>query len=91
MFQQHIQKVIPWDTPGSMPYSWVSQALDLSQMVVDCRKQLKSTYFYHTQQLLFQELYQKVIPLDTPKSMPYSWVSKALDLTQMVMDIQKHL
>ena len=42
MFQQHFQKVIPWDSPGSMPYSWVSEALDLTQMVMDIRKQLKS-------------------------------------------------
>ena len=45
LFQQHCQKVIPWDTPGSMPYSWLSEALDLTQMVMDFRKQLKSTYF----------------------------------------------
>ena len=31
---------IPWDTPGSMPYSWMSEALDNTQMVMDIWKQL---------------------------------------------------
>ena len=29
---------------GSMPYSLVTEALDLTQMVTDIQKQLKSTY-----------------------------------------------
>ena len=51
----------------------------------------KINLFYHTQQLLLQQHYQKVIPWDTPGSMPYSWMSEAVDLTQMVIDIQKQL
>ena len=120
-----------------MPYSWMSEALDFTQMVMDIQKQLKITIFiipnnfcfnniakksfpgthrgpalllgvrgsgphpdghghpettkiilfYSTQQLLLQQHYQKVIPWDTSGSMPYTWVSEALDLAQMVMDI----
>ena len=51
----------------------------------------KINLFYHTQQLLLHQNYQKVIPWDTPGSMPYSWVSEVLDFTQMVMDIRKQL
>ena len=90
MFQPNCQKVIPWDTPGSIPYSLLCQALDLNQMVMDIRKQSEITVYY-AHQLLFQQHYQKVIPWDTPGSIPYSWVSEALDLTQMVMDIRKQL
>ena len=121
-----------------MPYSWLSEALDHTQMVMDIRKQLISSYFitlstfasttlpkshslgytgvnalllgvrgsrphpdghghlettkiklfHRTQHLLFQQHYQKVIPLDTLGSMPYSWLSEALDLTQMFMYIR---
>ena len=49
----------------------------------------KINLFYHTKQLLFPQHYHKVIPWGTLGSMPYSWVSKALDLAQMVMDIWK--
>ena len=59
MFQQHFQKDIPWDTPGSMPYSWVSQALDLTQMVMDSRKQLKSTYFIIPNNFCFKNITKK--------------------------------
>ena len=90
MFQPNCQKVIPWDTPGSIPYSLLCQALDLNQMVMDIRKQSEITVYY-AHQLLFQQHYQKVIPWDTPGSIPYTLVSEALDLTQMVMDIWKKL
>ena len=124
---------------GSMPYSLVSEALDLTQMVMDIQKQLKLTYhtqqcffnnitkksfpgrprgqcptpgcprlwtsprwsctsgnnwidlFYHTQQNVFQQCNQKLFPGDTLGSMSYTWVSEGLDLTQIVMDIQKQL
>ena len=47
----------------------------------------KIKLFHHTHQLLFQQHYQKVIPWDTLGSMPYSWVSEALDFAKTVMDI----
>merc|ERR1712015_480669 len=34
-----------WDTPESMSYSWLSEAMDLSHMVMDIRKQIKITVF----------------------------------------------
>ena len=52
-FLQHSQKVIPWDTPESMSYSWLSEALDLSHMVMDIRKQLKITVVIRPPSLLF--------------------------------------
>ena len=64
---------------GSMPYSLVSEDLDLTQMVMDIQKHF------------FQQHYQKIIPWETSGSMPYTWVSKALDLTQVVMYIRKQL
>ena len=55
-FQQHCQKDIPWDTPGSMPYSWFSEALDFAHMVMDIGNQLLiSNHFHNTQQILFQQ------------------------------------
>ena len=69
-----------------MPYSWVSEALDLTQMVMDIQKTTKFNLFHYTKQLFFQKHGQKVIPWDTPESMIYTWKSEALDLTQMVMD-----
>ena len=50
-------------------------------------KQLLNNYFYHPQQLKFWQHSQKVIPWDTPESMSYSWLSEALDLSHMLMDI----
>ena len=114
---------------GSMPYSLVSEALDLTQMVMDIQKHFfnnitKKSFpgrprgqcpttgcprlwtsprwsctsgnnwidlFYHTQQNVFQQCNQKLFPGDTLGSMSYTWVSEGLDLTQMVMDIQKQL
>ena len=66
-----------------MPHTWVSKALDLTQVVLYIRKQLNW--------LVFQQCNQKLFPGDTLGSMSYTWVSEGLDLTQMVMDIQKQL
>ena len=85
------KKVVPLDTSGLMPYIWVSEALDLTQMVMDIQKQLKITIFIMHNRILFQQNCQKVIPWDTPGSITYSWLSGALGLTQMVMNIQKQL
>ena len=79
---------------GRCPTPGCQEALDLAQMVIDIHEHPETTttnLFYHTKQLLFQQHYQKVISWDTPGSMPFIWVSEALDLTQMVMDIQKQL
>ena len=64
--------------PGVMPYSWLSAALDLAQMVMDVQKPL--TTFGST-------TLAKSHSLGHPGVMPYSWLSEALDLAQMVMDI----
>ena len=74
-----------------MHYTWVSRALDLTQMVMDIQKQLKLTYSIIPNKFCLKKHFQKVIPWDTPGSMPYIWVLEAVDLTQMVMDIQKQL
>ena len=47
-----------------MPYSWVSLALDITQMVVDSRKQLKSTYFIIPNSFCFNNFSEKSIPGD---------------------------
>ena len=64
MFQQHFQKVIPLDSPGSMPYSLGSEALDLAQMVKDIRKQQKSTYFIIPNNFCFYNYLKKSVPGD---------------------------
>ena len=48
-----------------------------------------NNYFYHTQQLLSQQNCLKVIPCDALGSIPHFWLSEAMALTQMVMDICK--
>ena len=50
-----------------------------------------NNYFHHFQQLLFQQHIQKVIPWDSPWSGPRPCSLRYLDITQMVMDIQKEL
>ena len=65
-FQHHYQIVIPWDNLGSMPYSWVTEALDLTQMVMDIRKQLKSTYFIIPNNFCFNNITKKSFP-GTPR------------------------
>ena len=47
-----------------MPYSWVSEALDLTQMVMDIWKQLKSTYFIIPNNFSFNNFSKKSIPGD---------------------------
>ena len=47
-----------------MPYSWVSEALDLTQMVMDIQKQLKSTYFIIPINFCFNNLSKRSIPGD---------------------------
>ena len=89
--QQHYQKVLPWDTLGSMPYSWVSRGSVLHPDGHGHAETSKINLFYHTRQLLFLRHSLKVISWDTSGSLPYTWVSTVLDLTQMVMDIWKQL
>ena len=59
LFQQHYQKVIPWDTPGSMTYIWVSEALDYTQMVMDVQKQLEITIFILPNNFSFKKIAKK--------------------------------
>ena len=49
-----------------MPYSWVSEALDLSQMVMDIWKQLKSVYFFIPNNFSFHNITKKSFP-GTPR------------------------
>ena len=47
-----------------MPYSWLSEALGLTQMVMDIWKQLKSTYFIIPNNFCFNNFSKKSIPGD---------------------------
>ena len=47
-----------------MPYSWVSEALDLTQRVMDIQKHLKSTYFIIPNNFCASNFYKKSIPGD---------------------------
>ena len=62
LFQQHFQKVIPWDSLGSMPYIWVSEALDLTQMVMDIQKQLEITIFIIPNNFCLNKIAKKSFP-----------------------------
>ena len=65
---------------------WV---LNLTQMVIAIRKQLIVIIFIISAQLFFKKIAKKPFRGTVPVVGPYSWVSARLDLTQMVMDIQK--
>merc|ERR1712015_226678 len=73
-----------------MPYSWLSEALDLTQMVMDVRKPLKKLFSSYLTTFVSTTL-PKSHSLGHPGVMPYSRPSEALDLTQMVMDVRKPL
>ena len=60
--QQHYQKVLPWDTLGSMPYSWLSHGLDLTQIVMDIRKQIQITVLIINNNLCFNKIFNKSFP-----------------------------
>ena len=45
-------------------YSWLSMALDLVQMVLDVRENLKLTQFYMLNNLCFNNFPKKLIPGD---------------------------
>ena len=45
-------------------YSWLSMALDLAQMVLEVRKNPKSTQFYMLNKLCFNNFPKKLIPGD---------------------------
>ena len=47
---------------GSMPYSLVSEALDLTQMVMDIREQLNWTYFISPINFCFKNMAKKSLP-----------------------------
>ena len=89
LFQQHCQKVIPWDSPWSGPRPCSPRWLDLNQMVMDIQKQLKTTTFIIPNNFCFNNIAKKSFPV-TP-------LGQVLDLavqgvwTQMVMDIRKQL
>ena len=68
----------------------MSEVLDLTQMVMAIRKQLKLTSFIIPNNYCFNNLAQKInprLPRGSPWSLPYSWESEVLDLAQMVMAI----
>ena len=44
---------------GVRPYSWVSEALDFTQMVMDIRKQLKKTIFIIPDNFCFNNIAKK--------------------------------
>ena len=71
MFPQHFHKVIPWDSLGSMPYIWVSEALDLTQMVMDIQKQLEINIIIYLTTFVSTKL-PKSHSLGHPWSMPHS-------------------
>ena len=45
-----------------LPYSWLSLALDLAQMVLDVRKNIKPTQFYLLNNLFYNNFAQKSSP-----------------------------
>ena len=49
-----------------MPYSWLSEALDLTQMVIDVRKALKITIFIIPNNFCFNNIAKKLFP-GTPR------------------------
>ena len=71
-------------------YTLVSLGLDLTQMVLDVRKNLKPTQFYMLNNLCFNNFAQKSSP-GASLLLAYSWLSMALDLAQMVLDVGKNL
>ena len=48
--------------PGDMPYSWLSEALDLTQMVMDIRKPLKITIFIIPSNCCINNITKKSFP-----------------------------
>ena len=48
--------------PGVMPYSWLSEALDLTQMVMDIQKQVKMTIFIMPNNFCFNNIAKKSFP-----------------------------
>ncbi len=81
-----------------LSYSWLSLvldlALDLTQMVLEVWKYLKPTQFFIPTAFVFTTLPRNQ-SLDLSLLLSYSWLSLvldlALDLTQMVLEVQKTL
>merc|ERR1712110_601641 len=48
--------------PGVMPYSWLSEALDLAQMVMDIQTQVKITIFVIPNNFSFNNIAKKSVP-----------------------------
>ena len=80
---QKINPKIPRGSPWSLPYSWESEVLDLAQMVMAIRKQLKLTSVIIPNNYCFNKLALKSIPgipgvhpghCPTPGSLSY-WTS----------------
>ena len=76
--------------PLVLPYSWLLEVLDLTQMVIDIRKKLKQLFSSSPITSVTTRL-SKDQYLGHPLVLPYSWLSEVLDLTQMVIDIRKQL
>ena len=73
-----------------MPYYWMSEALDLTQMVMDIYKQLIITIFIIPNNFCFN-IPEKSFPWTPKGQCPTPGYPRALDFTQMVMDIWKQL
>ena len=69
-----------------MPYSWPSEVLDLTQMVMDVWKQLKITVFIIPYNFCFINISKKAF-LGLLLVWSQTLEARPLDLTQMVMDI----
>ena len=73
-----------------MPNYWLSEVLDLTQMVMVIQKKLQTNVFI----IYYYFCYYNIVKshsLGHTLEMPYSWLSEVLDLTQMIMDIWKQL
>ena len=58
-FQQHIQKVISWDSPWSGPRPCSPRCLNLTQMAMDIRKPFKTSTFIIPNNFCFNNMAKK--------------------------------
>ena len=66
-------------------------ALDLAQMVLESRKNLRPTQFCMLNIFDFNNFPKKNQALGSSLLSAYSWLSMALDLAQMVLEVRKCL
>ena len=70
-------------------YSWLSMALDLAQMVLENRKNLRPTQFYSLN-IFGLTTFPQSQAMGASLPSPHSWLSMALDLAQMVLEVRKN-